>query len=442
MKSHTYPNKRGELIYMRKIFKTTVLTTMTLAMIVGGASSALADGKGKGNDKDDDKRGSQSWNNGWSNGSKNNSNSGATNIGFENKGDVNFIINFSDMKGGDAEWALKYIASLSGKKVFEGFEDGTFRPNQKVTRIEAITAAVRLMGLRAQAESQEEMNTQLNFKDADKVKQQYGWAVGYVAIALENDLFSEADTSVQPEKPADRLWATTLLVKALKLDAEAKAKMNTKLTFKDAGQIPAGSVGYVAVAMERGLIDGFEDNSFRPNEPVTRAQLAALLDRTGDQLPDQEQNIVTGTVAVAPNNNVLIVNRNGVPTSITVDPNAFVYRSGVRVALGAVQAGDVVRVKLVNSVGIYVEVTTATTSPNADFSVTGRVYSYDMGNDEKITKIYVNTAANTTDQPIIQAYTVDAGYTIENGDRLSLISGRSITVSGTNQIVKKIKVNW
>jgi hypothetical protein len=423
------------MIRMKKVFKTTVLTTMTLAMIVGGASSAFADGKGKGNDKNDDKRSSQSWNND----SKNN---GATNIKFENKGDVNFFVNFSDMKGGDVEWALKYIASLSGKKVFEGFEDGTFRPNEKVTRIQAITAAVRLMGLRGQAESQEEMNTQLNFKDADKVKQQYAWAVGYVAVALENDLFSEADSSVQPEKPADRLWATTLLVKALKLDAEAKSKMNTKLTFKDAHQIPAGSVGYVAVAIEKGLIDGFEDNTFRANEPVTRAQLAALLDRTGDHLPGEEQNLVTGTVTVAPNNNVLTVNRSGVPTPITIDPNAFVYRGGVRVALGAVQAGDAVRVRLMNNVGIYVEVTTPVTTPVADFSVTGRVYSYDLSSDEKITKIYVNTAANTNDQPILQSYAVDAGYTIENGDRMSLIAGRSITVSGTNQTVKKIKVNW
>lgn len=434
---------------MKKIFKTTILTTLTLAMIAGGAGSALADGKGKNGDKSDNKNSSQSWNNGWGNNWNNGNNNGrgnagggAANVKLENKGNLNFFINFSDMKGADVEWALKYIASLSGKNVFEGFEDGTFRPHQKVTRIEAITAAVRLMGLRAQAESQEEMNTQLNFKDADKVKQQYGWAVGYVAVALENDLFSEADSMVQPEKPADRLWATTLLVKALKLDAEAKAKMNTKLSFKDAGQIPAGSVGYVAVAVERGLIDGFEDNTFRPNEPVTRAQLAALLDRTGDQLPDQEQNVVTGTVTVTPNANVLTVSRNGSPTSIVIDPNAFVFRSGVRVALGALQAGDAVRVKLVNGVGIYVEVTSAVTNPVSDFSVTARVYSYDLNSDEKITKIYINTAANTSDTPIIQSYAVDPNYTIESGDRLSLIAGRSITISGTNQIVKKIKVNW
>ena len=141
------------------------------------------------------------------------------------------------------------------------------------------------MGLREQAESAAEMSTKLNFKDADKIP---AWAVGYVAVALENDLFTESDDAVQPKKEADRLWATTLLVKALKLNAEAKAKMNTTLTFKDAKQIPAGSVGYVESSDRKGLVDGFEDNTFRPNQPVTRAQLAALLDRTGNQLPEDQ----------------------------------------------------------------------------------------------------------------------------------------------------------
>ncbi|MDF2723858.1 MAG: S-layer protein [Paenibacillus sp.] len=423
---------------MKKVLKTAVLSTLTLAMLAGGAGSAFADSKGKGNDRNDDKRGSFNQSS-WNPGGNSNSNGNKNNVNFQNNGTMNIFINFSDMQGGDSQWALKYIASLSGKKVFEGFEDGTFRPNQKVTRVEAITAAVRLMGLRDKAESQEEMNTQLNFKDADQLKKQYPWAIGYVAVALENDLFTESDSSIQPEKAADRLWATTLLVKSLKLDAEAKAKMNTKLTFKDADKIPAGSVGYVAVAVERGLIDGFEDNTFRPNESVTRAQLAALLDRTGDQLPGQEQNIVTGSVTAVPTSNVLTVNANGVSTPITVDQNAFVYRNGTRVALGALQTGDIVRVKLVSGIAIYVEVTTPSTStPVVDFSTVGRLYSLEW-NSGKITKIGVNTAVYGSPTPILTMYNVDPSYTIQ-GNAAQLVYDHNITVTGTNQVVKTIIV--
>jgi hypothetical protein len=263
-------------------------------------------------------------------------------------------LDFRDIRGKEFEWALRYIADLAARRVFEGYSDGSFRPQQTVTRIEAITAAVRVMGLRDKAESAAEMQTRLNFKDAAQIP---SWAVGYVAVAAENDLFSEYDTSVKPNQPADRLWATTLLVKALKLQSEAEAKMNAKLPFADAADIPAGSVGYVEVAIEKGLVNGFEDNTFRPNQPVTRAQIAALLDRAGDQLPGSADGLVIGTVTAPVTNNVLTVSSNGQTISLTLDPNAFIYRGGTRVSASALQVGDVVKTRAYNNSVIFVEVT-------------------------------------------------------------------------------------
>jgi hypothetical protein len=251
-------NQEREM-FMKKVLKRVMITGMTFAMVVGGSTAAFADNnKGKGNDdRDHYEKSSDDKNNGKDSG-------GAKLV---NNGQINIVVNFNDMNGADVEWAIKNIASLSAKRIFQGYEDGSFKPRNTISRVEAITAAVRLLGLEAQAQSQAEMSTKLNFTDADKIP---SWAVGYVAVALKNDLFGETESAVQPDKPADRLWATTLLVKALKLDAEAKAKMNTQLQFKDAKEIPAGSVGYVAVAVEKGLIDGFENNTFRPNTPVTR----------------------------------------------------------------------------------------------------------------------------------------------------------------------------
>jgi hypothetical protein len=261
--------------------KKIMITGLTFAMVLGGSTAAFA----HGNDKDN-----------------NHENKSEHKSAKKIKG--NFKFSFDDIEGNNA-WAAKNIASLASKQIFEGYEDGTFRPQNSIKRIEAITAAVRLLGLKDKAESAAEMATQLNFKDADKVTKEYPWAVGYVAVAAENDLFAETDNAIQPEKAASRLWATTLLVKALKLDAEAKAKINTKLTFTDADEIPAGSVGYVAVALEKGLITGFENNTFRPHAPVTRAQLAALLDRTNDQMVGNDA--VKGSVTAVVYNNTLAI---------------------------------------------------------------------------------------------------------------------------------------
>lgn len=305
------------------MFKKVIATGLAFVMIMGSGTAVLA--KDNGNKKDDSK--------------------------------VEIHLTFDDLQS--AEWAIRYIASLASKRVFEGYEDGTFKPHNTVSRIEAITAAVRLMGLRSQADSAAEMSTRLNFKDADKVP---SWAVGYVAVALENDLFSENDDMVQPQKAADRLWATTLLVKALKLEAQAKAKMNTTLPFKDAKQIPAGAVGYVAVAIEKGLVDGFEDNTFRPNQPVTRAQLAALLDRTGGQMPDQGNNTINGTVSRVVTNNTLSITSSGTTSTYPLHPDVFIYRNGAKVNASALQVGDVVKARTFNGQIVFIEVTNAVQS--------------------------------------------------------------------------------
>ncbi|WP_063891972.1 S-layer homology domain-containing protein [Paenibacillus sp. Soil787] len=360
----------------KNLMKKFVTTGLVFTMVMGGASAAFA----KGNDHDDHGKG----------GNKNN---------FKMQSNIQINLNFNDMKS--AEWALRYIASLSSKRVFEGYEDGSFRPSNTVSRIEAITAAVRLMGLRDKAESAEEMQTKLNFKDADKVP---SWAVGYVAVALENDLFSESDDSVQPNKPADRLWATTLLVKALKLDTEAKTKMNSTLTFKDASKIPAGSIGYIEEAIEKKLIDGFEDNTFRPNQPVTRAQLAALLDRTSNQLPDEDQSVSTGTVNAVVANNVLTLTKNGVSTPYTLHPNVFILRNGVQVSAAQLQVGDEVKVDGFNNIVNYIEVTKMAQQNNVTSgTITAAVYN----NNNVLT--LTNSAGTTT------PYTLSSNVVIYRG---------------------------
>ncbi|WHX47245.1 S-layer homology domain-containing protein [Paenibacillus woosongensis] len=77
---------------------------------------------------------------------------------------------FKDIQ--EAEWAAGYITKMQSKKVLQGFEDGSFRPNQPVTRVEAIVTAVRLMGLDGDAKSKSSA-TQLHFKDADQLDKRY-----------------------------------------------------------------------------------------------------------------------------------------------------------------------------------------------------------------------------------------------------------------------------
>lgn len=418
---------------MNTTFKKTIISAVTLAMVLGGSTAAFADGKGKGRDKDKDD--DRDWKDRYE--SRYNFKKHDDHDDDDDKNiDIKIKLSFDDLRGQDVEWAARYIASLASKRVFEGYEDGTFQPRKTISRIEAITAAVRLMGLRDEAESDAAKQANLNFKDADKIKEDYPWATGYVSVALQNDLFFETDDKVQPEKSADRLWATMLLVKALKLQDEAKAKMNAQLPFKDAKQIPAGAVGYIAVALEKNLIDGYEDNTFRPNKPVTRAELAALLDRTGTQLPDRTS--VKGTVNASVYNNLLPIKlENNTTVNVELDANAFIFRNGAKVAATEIRTGDEVLVRTYNGKAIYVEVLNQTNDPDqqVDFTVTGTLNSYTFNSKGQLANISINQSVNGGVQTAV--YGVSSELYI-SGDLSLLTPGRSLELRGNNQIVNTI----
>lgn len=206
-------------------------------------------------------------------------------------GRVTITMEFEDSN--QARWAMEYIAKMQSMNIFTGYNDGTFRPNQPVTRAEAIITAVRLMGLGEEAKAKDP-ETNLYFKDAKLLDGKYSWAKGHVIVALENGLFDTNMDKLQPDKPASRLWVAGLLIKALGLEEEALANMTAPLDFKDAASIPAGSVGYVSVAVDRGIVTGYHDGSFKPNKNVTRAEMAALLARTNDEMLE-ESGVITVT---------------------------------------------------------------------------------------------------------------------------------------------------
>lgn len=196
----------------------------------------------------------------------------------------------------EASWAVQAIGLMKSQEILSGYEDGNFRPNKPVSRVEAVVAAVRLMGLEGEAKAVP-ADSELTFADASEVNKKYKWAKGYIIVALEQGLFDTSETKLDPQKPASRVWVSALLVKALGLEDEALALMTDVPDFKDVSAIPAGSIGYVNIAVQEGIVTGYPDETFKPNKNVTRAELAALLVRTNDSLLEQEGAVtVSGEV--------------------------------------------------------------------------------------------------------------------------------------------------
>jgi Leucine-rich repeat (LRR) protein len=81
------------------------------------------------------------------------------------------------------------------------------------------------------------------------------------------------DGSFRPNATVTRAQAAIMIGRALKLDGEQRDTI-----FTDAGASLKAS-GYIAAATERGIITGFPDETFRPDAPVTRGQMAIFLAR-------------------------------------------------------------------------------------------------------------------------------------------------------------------
>jgi len=186
------------------------------------------------------------------------------------KSNFKAAVTFKDVANDD--WSLRFVTEMNIKNVISGYEDGSFRPSANVSHEEAIIMVLRTMGLTDTAKTLDskiaaDLTAGLNVST---------WARSYVALALQKNLLTKADLTA-PQGHADREWVTELVVRAMGLQLEAETHMKDSLTFKDSKEISADAIGYIAVAAQKGIINGYLDNTFQPHKPVKRSEMAVIL---------------------------------------------------------------------------------------------------------------------------------------------------------------------
>ena len=93
-------------------------------------------------------------------------------------------------------------------------------------------------------------------------------------LSSERFISGFKDGTFKPDEVVTRAQAAIMLGRVIDLDGEPR-----ETNFKDVTKNVTGS-GYIVSAVEKGIISGFPDNTYRPNEPVTRGQMAMLLNRS------------------------------------------------------------------------------------------------------------------------------------------------------------------
>ncbi len=246
-------------------------------------------------------------------------------------------------------WAENAIERMALKGVIQGYGQGKFQPKKSVTKLEAVIMALRVMGYEEDAK----LNLQ-KIRNGEKKLKNKGyfqeWAYGYVAVAIEKGILDEVDLlEFGLNKAAKRHEVSKYIIRALGFEDEALEHMKDELRFIDAGAVPLGSVGYVYLSDEKGLIKGYPDGTFRPNNSVTRAEMAVLIARLDDKVDSDIDEMEKYAEVVEVGNDEIVLKIDNKNKEYDVVDNAPVYKDGEYVSLDDVVEGTKVVVQFNDS---------------------------------------------------------------------------------------------
>ena len=193
-------------------------------------------------------------------------------------------------------WAFEYISELVDKNVLSGYEDGSYRPEETVTRAEWSKMMVVASG-KQEVKLNNNGSYAVDYNSND-------WYYGYInAVVDYMNFYNESDgTYFKPNQAVSREDVTVSLVKLKGYDTD-NVDYSVVMKFKDNASISNSIKKYVAVGIEKGLISGYEDNTFRGQDTLTRAEAATLLCRAFQMGNDNKTNNNPDVVNPDENNN-------------------------------------------------------------------------------------------------------------------------------------------
>ncbi|MBO9610297.1 MAG: S-layer homology domain-containing protein, partial [Paenibacillaceae bacterium] len=178
-------------------------------------------------------------------------------------------------------WAEKEIREWSNLGMISGFQDGTFRPDREVTRVEFATLVNRLFGFTEKAGRSPDgellahaAGGQARFPDVSPED----WFAAQVESAVQAGYMQgDSDGSFRPTQPLNRAEAAIIIARLVPMVALTGADPLSR--FADRAAVPAYGRDALAGAVDAGYLAGLDDGTLRPGKAITRAEAVVLLDR-------------------------------------------------------------------------------------------------------------------------------------------------------------------
>ncbi len=163
----------------------------------------------------------------------------------------------SDIEG---HWAQEAIEKLVAAEAIGGYPDGTFKPNQTISRAEFATILVNAFKL--EARDGRVFNDTANH-----------WARNSVATAAAYGIVNGySDSTFGPDDLITREQMAVMIIKAAQL-----TEVKEGGAFADSGKVSSWARTAVITASVHKIISGYPDNTFRPQNTATRAEAATVI---------------------------------------------------------------------------------------------------------------------------------------------------------------------
>ena len=161
-------------------------------------------------------------------------------------------------------WGKEAVDFVTSKGYFKGVTNTEFAPDGTMTRAMLVTVLSRIAGETGAGKS--------SFTDVDSS----AWYIPGVAWAEENGIVAKGG-NFRPDELATREEVANMIYRlAVKMGTETEAK---DVEFSDFNTVSADYADGVKYCTSNGIISGYTDGTIKPQNDVTRAQAAIMIQR-------------------------------------------------------------------------------------------------------------------------------------------------------------------
>ena len=184
---------------------------------------------------------------------------------------------FSDIS---SHWSRDEVEVLASRRVIAGYANNEFRPENQITRGEFIKLVMSMVPYCPYVEAARSQTTG-TYDDVTSDK----WYFPYVEAATELGIVTGSGGSFRPEDPISREEMAVILIRIFNTPAEMdQAARECPVLFNDSDDISGWALGAVILANQKGIIKGDASGNFRPKDYAKRAEAAAVILRTMENL--------------------------------------------------------------------------------------------------------------------------------------------------------------